>query len=264
MHATASPEVWSGRRPGMNSAVVLTIGCIAALGLASLTLIGVSRRLAGALREPLGFGPLCSIGLSLGLAAIVAHACWKDPRAESPLRKGWPLHALLTALVLIAGLALSLPGSSILGLVALWLMLIAAEGASWALLARSPRWRPAADEIPAAVPPVDASADMPDQTTLTMTRRRIGGRTDVIEGAVRISFAPGQRTEVAHVAFCPPMEAVPEFHLEQLDGPPARLKDTQLLPYGVRIEAKLNAEPQHATSIIAQFVARDPERAADA
>ena len=266
MHASefSSPlPRWPWRHRSLNSAVVSTIGAIAMLGLIGLTIVGASRRLAGALREPLGILPLCAVGVSIGLAAIVAHACFKDPRAEFPLRQQWPLHAIVTALVVLAGIVLSLPGSSILGLVALWLMLVAAEGASWALLARAPRFRPAARDIPSAVPPADTGAGMPDETTLTMSRRRVGGRFDVIEGAVRISFAPGQRTEVTHIGFCPPLDGVPEFHLEQLDGPPARLKDTQVLPIGARIEAKLNAEPRQATSIVAQFVAREREHAAD-
>ena len=58
------------------------------------------------------------------------------------------------------------------------------------------------------------------------------------------------------MAFCPPFAATPELEVEQLDGPEARIKTAQLLPYGARLDLKLAAAAEEPTSVLLQFSAR--------
>jgi hypothetical protein len=44
--------------------------------------------------------------------------------------------------------------------------------------------------------------------------------------------------------------------VEQIGGPPSRVKTAQLLPYGVRLDLKLAATAEEPTSVLLQFVAR--------
>ncbi len=66
----------------------------------------------------------------------------------------------------------------------------------------------------------------------------------------------GQRTGSLHVAFCPPFTATPELVVEQLEGPEARMKTAQLMPYGARLDLKLAAAAEEPTSVLLQFSAR--------
>jgi hypothetical protein len=74
-----------------------------------------------------------------------------------------------------------------------------------------------------------------------------------------MAFTAGQRTGSIHVAFCPPFAAVPEVEVEQIDGPEARIKTAQLLPYGVRLDLKLAAASEEPTSVLLQFSARSTQ-----
>lgn len=54
----------------------------------------------------------------------------------------------------------------------------------------------------------------------------------------RLSWRVGERTQVVHVAFCPPLSAVPELHMETAEGEEVELRSTLTEPFGLRIEAK--------------------------
>ena len=46
----------------------------------------------------------------------------------------------------------------------------------------------------------------------------------------------------------PPLPVVPELSVKQIDGPEARVKTAQLLPYGVRLDLKLVAAAEEPTT----------------
>jgi hypothetical protein len=71
-------------------------------------------------------------------------------------------------------------------------------------------------------------------------------------------FAAGQRTGTIHVAFCPSLRVTPELAVEQMEGPEARIKTAQLLPYGARVDLKLASPAQESTTVLLQFTARTP------
>jgi hypothetical protein len=71
-----------------------------------------------------------------------------------------------------------------------------------------------------------------------------------------VPLSAGQRSSSVHVAFCPPFARTPKVALQQLDGPPARIRTVQLLPYGVRFDLKLAAVSEAAQSLLLEFSAQ--------
>jgi hypothetical protein len=100
--------------------------------LAGLALLLAVRRCGGALTEPLGALPLASVGLLAALSAALTRAaawpahCWAPVAGRAWLRIAGPM-----ALLVLLGWAVSLPGSSGLGLGLLWGILAAEE--AWTL-----------------------------------------------------------------------------------------------------------------------------------
>ena len=113
--------------------------------------------------------------------------------------------------------------------------------------------------MPTAQLPKSSDELPPDDVVQHLVRSRAKDGSDTLSGFARIAFAPGQRTGSIHVAFCPPFARTPELSLEQRDGPDARIKTAQLLPYGVRLDLKLAAEAEQRLSVLLQFVARGEE-----
>ena len=95
----------------------------------------------------------------------------------------------------------------------------------------------------------------PEEVTQQLTRSTAADGTEELAGWLRIPFAAGQRTGSVHVAFCPPFARTPELSVEQIDGPEARLKTTQVLPYGARLDLKLHAASESPASVVLQFAA---------
>ena len=92
--------------------------------------------------------------------------------------------------------------------------------------------------------------------TQQLTRSTTVQGGDLLCGALRLDLAAGQRTGNLHVAFCPPFADTPEITAVQVDGPEARLKIAQLLPYGVRMDVKLIAPSDEPAGVVVQFSAR--------
>ncbi len=99
--------------------------------------------------------------------------------------------------------------------------------------------------------------ETPDQQlTQQIVRMQAPDGTETMSGRVRASFLPGQRTASVHLAFCPPFSSVPTVEVEQVDGPPGRIKTVQLLPYGVRFDLKLFKDAEEPLGVLLQFSAR--------
>lgn len=75
---------------------------------------------------------------------------------------------------------------------------------------------------------------------LTRTQSVEGGET--VEGGLKVSFARGQRQQVLHVSFCPPLPSIPEVECELLDEAPVEVRVAAAHPYGLRIEARREAD----------------------
>ncbi len=99
--------------------------------------------------------------------------------------------------------------------------------------------------------PIEPSADVLQQLTLRTTAE--GGQE--LSGWLRLSLAAGQRTGSLHVAFCPSFDAAPQVQAEAVSGPGCRIKAAQVLPYGARLDVKLD-EPAGAGRERAGVVSR--------
>lgn len=241
------------------------------LGMAALLL--AMRRLSGGLERPLEPTTLLIVAILVALAALAIRALWQRSVNDDATLLDEPVVRFgPTLAVVVLGLALSLPELRLETLVAFWAILLSEELWSTQLLPRSLRERtarpttlpgatPAAEptvEQPAAVsssppsaPPAEIEwagrAELPEvehteqeQVLLRLTRVRNGEGQEVLHATLRIDFEAGQRTSAFHLAFCPPFAYTPEVDAFQIDGPEARLKVCQLLPYGARFDLRLN------------------------
>jgi hypothetical protein len=267
-------------RFGRFAAFVVLIWLIAAAAIVA------SRAYAGAFRSPLPSVAMLTAGLLVGLAGVVIRLGWFLPQGDE--RIGRLDHAVMTLTTLaVASLCgvLSLPhGTPIAAAVFLRLLFVAEEG--WAWFWFFWKWRRPAPQpsktfrVDSAHPatsrhivpsePVCAAADLveplntapPAEVTQQLTRSRAADGTEELFGWLRTPFAPGQRTASIHVAFCPPLAVTPEVEVEQIEGPDARIKTAQLLPYGARFDLKLATASNDAATVVLQFMARTPQEAA--
>jgi len=244
------------QRPASLIPVGVTWAAVAAVvfSLSVACLLGV-RRLADALVEPLPPTGLLLVGAVIaGLGMVVRRLITLDG-----IRGWWRigLHTAMSAAVVGIGVSLSVPGTNGGALGVFWLLLAVEEGIGWGGLRRSVAPQTQRHEAILATELVeqkrdvgeshgavpvglgDASAD--PAVVHQLTRRRTVEGTDELSGWLRVEFLSGQRTEHAHLAFCPAFDHVPRLAVEQTDGPRARIKTAQLLPYGARLDLKLSS-----------------------
>jgi hypothetical protein len=289
----AAPVLW----PANWLARTLVAAALALLAGAGLLLC--ARRLSGALSEPLPAHLLVVVGLALTAAAVLFRRVFAGIACSRNCL--YAIWAAPTAVLLLWLLALVLEGTSTIGLIALVGAALLEEGWSWGRLsriaagavpARSGR-RSTADSdrsageqaiaTPSFVAPVDvgervalSSPTEPDEldeagglteydesVTQQIVRRR-EPTGEVLEGWTRVDFVAAQRHAAAHLAICPPLERAPACDAEQADGPPAAVKITQAMSYGVRLEIKLDQPATEPSSVIVEFSIREDGPAADA
>ena len=178
----------------------------------------------------------------------------------------------------VLALCLSVPGTSLVGLVGLWgtvaigLLLEGLLGRQDKIghlsEAKPSRSRP----NPFALPDQASGAESglfitsppdpqhwPDGLLEHLQRFRSAEGGELWLGWIRVDFAPGQRTAVTHIAFCPPFPRKPLLQLRQQAGPAVRLKSTHLYPYGLRLEVKRDpTELDKATWVVVAIKAQCP------
>lgn len=251
-------------RPLVRAAV---LACGTVLFLAAIVLW--SRRAAGAISTPLPASALLAVGLVVAVTALVARFVWRQ--TASPRGLTLAVFAFLTASVLTFVTAASLPGSAPIGLVGLWLVVVAEELWTW-----WPRRTIVSDAIetistpPPQQVPVTHSRQQFEQAvadsslgaevaqehvTQQVTRLVEPDGTERVVGWMRVTFAAGQRLASVHLAFCPPFARAPEAALERLEGPQVRIKRIQAFPYGARFDLKLSEPAEHATDVLLHVAA---------
>jgi hypothetical protein len=265
------------------------LAIVAAAALFALAMLLLWRRIAGAIHEPLPTSGIVAAGIILGFIAGAAHWIGRISPAKNNAAL---LSDIALSLALFAAAAtLSLPGTSTVGLIAFWSILLLEEG--WAWLRRTGFQPVVTDQTVLHNRDVEAPAEPsrtgfqpvatdykivpqiheprpseivklgletvetlpPEEVTQQLTRSTAADGTEELAGWLRISFAAGQRTGSVHVAFCPPFARTPELSVEQIDGPEARLKTTQALPYGARLDLKLHSASESPASVVLQFAA---------
>jgi hypothetical protein len=255
------------------------------LGLLLFTALLVGwRRLARALSTPLGPAALSAVGGVAAAAALGARLLWRARRPQAAAaEQGWSTWILPSLALALLAAALSLPSTSSAGLLALWTPLAAEELLAWGSVAwraiRSRRRRsaedrrrrpktlpeesradlpstqPAGNPGPSPKPPLTVET-LPGDVLQQLTRSRAEDGSEQVGGYVRTRFDPGQRTASVHVAFCPPFARTPKLTVRQMDGPAARVKTVQLVPYGTRLDLKLAAASGQSEGVTLEFLAR--------
>ena len=253
------------------------------------------RRVSGALVHPLSIAMLIPTGCLAAISALGIRTLWRhSPYRRASARGDLIMDALLGASLPIFAAALSLPGTSAWGLACVWLLIAAFE--FWVWGPRAERWFrrsrhektgteqfriDPAQSVTAHIEPVltlpgaisalapgYALGPSPDTgegnntwtaakgVTQQLTRSTTAQGGDMLCGALRLDLAAGQRTGNLHVAFCPPFAGTPEITAVQVDGPEARIKIAQLLPYGVRMDVKLIVPSEEPVGVLVRFSAR--------
>lgn len=246
---------WLGLRRDLLTALLAS--GLAAFALVVLLLL--ARRMAGALVQPLGgFSLVGIVGLGLLLTAG-----W---------RLGWqargkPIGSWALAAPVLPGIALflllcvlSLPGTTNWALMLTWLAFFSAEAAWWWTAYSSQRPTAAPRSVPSesavgqrTARPMIASdqGSLPENVFQQITRSREADQERVAV-MLRIPFAAGQRMEVAHVAFCPPLSGIPELAAEATDGPSATVTITKPKSFGARLEVRLEEAAEEACTVVVE------------
>jgi len=267
MNASAArePGVWCGPARDVARTAILFIAAL-------LLLLGVVllwRRAVGALQSPL---PVASLLAATALFTVLAaglRLCWRAVNADVRSRAiAWGFGLLPTAAVLLLGVSLSLPGTSAVGVIALWGVIVLEETWSWRGLGRKrltgtakptePTPVASSDPEPVNTPKGPAAVPPDDDVLQHFTRSRDAAGTERLTGWLRATFAPGQRTDSVHLAFCPPFERTPRLAVDQAGGPRVRVKTAQLLPYGARLDLKLGAATVETQCVLLSFSAESP------
>ncbi len=225
---------------------------VAAL-LAVTAVFVASRRLAGALETPIGPLQLLVAAVLLAGLARIAHALLQTGRNRAG-------SALISTAMLVLAASLSLPGSNPIALLGFWALIVGEELWAWRSMGErgaGSRERGAGsgeqgladgDSIEESEP-MEPAADVLQQLTLRTTAE--GGQE--LFGWLRIRLATGQRTASLHVAFCPSFDKAPQVQAEAFTGPDCRIKAAQVLPYGARLDVKLDEPAREEESVLVWF-----------
>ncbi|MGE0608500.1 MAG: hypothetical protein AB7O62_15500 [Pirellulales bacterium] len=227
------------------------------------------RRIDGSLAAPAEARllPLAAVGLA-AMAAAVRWLNRGDGRPLLPLPVTG-LYVCLSILLALAGAALSWPRQATAGTAGLWLVLIVAETLAWRRHWLSPTVRG-----PALFRPAEAEESLREQADSSndiesaeeepiedpsvqqqFVRRTLSDGRESVQGTLRSDHAAGQRTAPLHLAFCPPLRQAPALEARQLDGPPARVRVVQSLPYGAKLEVKLDSAALGPATVRVAFFA---------
>jgi len=253
----------SGRMHAAEELIAHCRSAVAAL-LALAAIFVVSRRLTGALESPLGPFPLLAAGLVLAGFAQIAH----PPARTGRFRAG---DALITLATLAIAASFWLPGCNIVALLGFLAVVAGEEFWAWhgmlpsrrassplpnsgegqgvrteLAITSSPSLPPAHDDLIEEPEPV---SDVLQQLTLCATAE--GGRD--LSGWLRLPLVAGQRSGILHVAFCPSFAQSPQVQAEAVSGPDSRVKVAQVLPYGARLDVKLDEPAAPGQNVLIWF-----------
>jgi hypothetical protein len=267
---TWSPAVQ--RRTILSASVRESIAAVLSISMALLAIFLLYRRLAGGLATPLPSLLLIAVGLISAVAACSAQLLSVAGGSHPVTTFRLMVSPWLTILAIPAmAMAVSLPSSSPIGLVVLWFTVIGAELGLWRLRKNRPAENSGlihgerqtiganltadlSSAIDTEYIPARNQSDAPTATQKLIYHRVTNGSLRV-EGWLKAHFTPEQRTAIVHVAFCPAFDRAPNIEAELAEGPPAELRPTLVLPWGVRWEVKLDAPATEPTTAIFEFVA---------
>ncbi|MDP6468328.1 MAG: hypothetical protein QF918_11345 [Pirellulaceae bacterium] len=246
---------------------ILRFGVASTVGLLLiLCLFLAGRRFGGAFDQPLGSLTMLLLGLLIAALAGCLRSAW--PRAENTHASVSSLARLLlpSLAVFLFCYALSLPGSAPWALALMWFLVVSEEGAWWladSLALQTGRQRTAVVNRSALVsnshdnqPRLDPTSVVASDVTQQITRMRDAEGSDLVFGQARAEFTPGERSQIIHLAFCPPLADSPRITVMQADGPSAVITIAQAETFGARFDILLGATARQAESVMIEFEAR--------
>lgn len=212
------------------------------------------RRVQGAFNSPVSFGMLLVIGVVL--AGWLAASYWRS----RILQVGTISLSLGVLAAILIALAISIPGSSVIGVVLLWVpILTTAFFFCWAQISDlrgETEQRPSKQPQPTVSDVFEEAID--PSISQSITRRFDQDGTEVISGSIRCRFEPNERMRNAHIGFCPVLESEPEVFAEIVEGPDAEVGVGQILCTGVRFDVKIQHPGTEKTSVLIEFYAKCP------
>jgi hypothetical protein len=239
---------------------------LAGLLLSFSGMVLAARRLSGAMTTPAGPAAiLAASAVAVGLLLIADRGATRAA--------GWLARFGLVATVAAVALPLraAAPAATAAAVVALAVAgLIVGLGASASaarvLGRRPPARRPtavvppaAADGMAAAAPAAAPALAWDDGVQQRFERRTLADGSECVRGRVRVIVATGSRLGVAHVGFCPPLGATPAVEATtDYDGVEAVVSAAEVLPWGVRIECRLDEPAEELIEIPVDVVATAP------
>jgi hypothetical protein len=259
---------WSIAESGATTAKSLRATAVVVLGLLSAAAAVVAARaMAGALQSPLEPIALLTVGVLTATAGVAVRLGWLLPLAANRINR-LDITVMLVATLAVTALCggvCSPHDTPLSTALLLRVLIVVEEGCAWlwflgkwernASRSATGSSRSAASATKTPDPSIAAPAA---EVTQQLTRTETADGVEELSGWLRLPFAVGQRTGSVHVAFCPPLRVTPELQVQQIDGPEARIKTAQLLPFGARFDLKLAAATEEPTTVLLQFAARTP------
>ena len=251
----------------------LTISMTVALLLITFWLL--IRRIGGQLQHPLSTATLVAVAVIVASLAASLRVVWyrtglRLSSRRLPVLLVWMFPSLI---VLMLGIALSITGTGIFRLLCFWSILLISEGAWWWFAWRQPSgtaWRPGLRRSgpssnssdpnqqarTAEMQPARDEVALPESVSQQITRASVESDKDTVSGLLRAHFAPRERSQSLHVAFCPPMLRPPKVTVVQLSGPRVRIKAADVQNFGVRFDLRLATAAHEEQNILIHFEAR--------
>ena len=251
---------------------------IAASSMALLTGVAVllvARRASGALVTPLSVEGLLGAAVLLTLAAATIQHLGRLAQPRPSDSAGFRIMILLPLLpALAAAISLSVPATPAGTLAVFWCLLVAALSCSTLVVLRPAGGSHSSDSVAVesdvasggsgepSSPAVPFAEELPDSLEVgdlavsqQLVRAVDAEGVDICRGRLHADFAGGQRTATLHVAFCPPFRQTPEIECEQADGAEVDVKQTQVLPSGMRLELRLAVASNQPKDAVIEFCA---------
>ncbi len=255
---------------------------VAGGGLFLLSLVLFARSAGGGFQRPIESGVFVTTAMILASVSASLRLSWlRNVRFRLSHWSDVLLMCLPSVASAIIGFSVMLPGSAAIALTVFWLVLLAGETIVWGPVMyrrRFWRWEPEPEGLgrtvaeepnlrtdPLAAPDgaeptgsssrIDGDQHPPEHVSQQLIRLRDTSGQDAVRALLRGTFAPGQRALSLHVAFCPPLESTPHVQTRQLDGAATRIKVAQVLPYGARLDLRLERFSEEAETVLIKVLA---------
>ena len=112
------------------------------------------------------------------------------------------------------------------------------------------------DSAATCLPPLPASATLQQRFERLLLADE---GVDCMRGTIHLSVAAGARSAIGHVGFCPPFHEVPHVEVgTRSEAVEAAIVAAEILPWGVRVECRLDDTADETIEIPVDVVARAP------